>query len=87
MTKIRLTGEWQPGRVAVYGTAHRIFVDGVTLVYQVEGRGRYMFLGVERVETGADGTPLVFRLGSAAVPRATYRRLYDQDAQRRSYYA
>lgn len=82
--------EWKPGRLMVCGCRHSIPVetpDGlVNFVYEVSGR-TYRFMGVERTTPAViDGEPRASHdhLPWTAVPRATWVRIYKQDAQRRT---
>lgn len=89
--KVNITNaEWKPGKLTVCGCRHTIPVETteglVSFVYEVSGRG-YRFMGVERVTpVVVDGEPRARHdhLPWTAVPRATWTRVYRQDAQRRA---
>lgn len=92
------TTEWREGSIKVYGQRHTIHTDAVgvgavTLVFERDPRaGKFWFRGVERSENNpasqfaGDLPPIVKSLGSDAVAKATWLRLYRDDAQRRSHW-
>lgn len=92
------TTDWRDGSLPVYGARHTIHADAigvgsVCLVFDCDRRARkFRFVGVERVENNpasefaGDLAPLIKSLGSDSVAKATWLRLYREDAQRRAYY-
>jgi len=88
---------WTPGRCQTWSTRHTVTVTGVTgqkkeivsFVYDVKG-ATYSFAGIERsrVTHGSDGSPFhgTEKLGSTAVSREVWIRVYKEDKARRSYY-
>jgi hypothetical protein len=92
---IRLKGEWQPGRVRVYGTRHTVLAEAVgyglvTLVYEIPRPGQYRFLGVERPNplrpSEWDSIPYEWMPSTAVAPSA-WKRAYEADRARRNHYA
>lgn len=85
---LKINGEWQPGRIAVYDRRLDVTVettDGpAKLVFELIGKS-VMFRGVERVSGSIDAIQ-VSHIGQDALPRATWLRIYRADAERRSHY-
>lgn len=92
------TTDWRDGSLAVYGARHTIHADAIgvgsiRLVFDCDRRARkFRFVGCERVKNNpasefcGDLPPLIQSLGSDSIAKATWLRLYREDAQRRSHY-
>jgi hypothetical protein len=96
MIRLKST-EWRDCGIQVYGEKYTIRAEAagigpVTLVFS-RGRGKITFLGVERLENNprsefaGDLPPMIKSLGSGAVAKTAWLKLYRESEQRRSYYA
>jgi hypothetical protein len=88
------TKGWTPGRLQTWNVRHTVAVttqtkETVWFVYDLKGSS-YSFAGIERphVVRASDGSPIhgTENLGSTAVSRAVWIRVYKEDRARRSYY-
>ena len=88
------TKGWTPGRLQTWNVRHTVAVTAqtkeiVSFVYDVKG-STYGFVGIERshVTRAPDGSPFhgTEKLGSTAVSKNVWVRVYKEDRARRRYY-
>jgi len=92
--RIAKDSEWERGTVKTWAQRALITVDAgahgrCQLVFDVDRRGA-MLMGVQRERLVGDAFGdgyIAERLPAAAVPNATWRRIYRADARRRAHYA
>ena len=92
---ITVTGEWKQGPIRIIGTKFPVEIEiaGMgpgKMVFEILPQNKYRFLGIERISGSAgeyDIAPPMMHIGSNAVSRATYRRIYETAERDRRRYA
>lgn len=89
--KINVKGEWKPGKIHVYGTRHTVRVetkDGLANAVFELNRSTWRFLGIERIgdKVDIDMPPQMHHLPRECISPAVAKKIYNVDAQRRSYF-